>query len=386
MMSRRVCVLMLVLAVACTTQPPVVQSPPPAPVAVQAAAEAPEITKPLPISFTPEAVQVWRRPFTADALAPDTQWVTHLIDPPAAPSNIGGSIIRNGRVTEVVTAASFIPADKVAPGYHGTVGGATMLDDGTLALIAEWPEPDREKTGHGGVAFRAPDGEKSAVEFFEPCMGFVAPGPEGTVLVSAYIDNYELKPSPLLTVLDRDGVVRGEFFDIPGGQGPIRPCNAADRAVVRRVSKDLYGIYNAWTSEVVLFRLDVPKRDVPPAKGLVKAVRGSAAQDASIRIERTIPVGDWPEELPAPEMMQNLVTFAWDGTRLVVPYFARSSASAGVYFVEYVEGAKPRHIPVPGFWTNLFWWEDDLYGLQWQREPGGQSKIASVPVLTRIQL
>lgn len=262
------------------------------------------------------------------------------------PKAIAAALVMNDRTVHRFTAASLLPAGSVPAGHHGQINSAARLSATELAISLGYLRADK---GVGGaiVIVTLRDGRWTPSRVIDMPGGVrdLAAGPNGTIL-AVTTDVVRLRrdgAAPLVTVLDREGRVVGELFDVPVASSAVAARNA-HRARLQPLAGGSFALFDDGAANVRTFDL----------------VADGDRYTASVR--RTIPVAALPAEAAAaPRVLLKGVHVDAAGRVHVV----RSFVAQGFWSVEsvYTGDGTVAHHSAPFEYRTAYWVDDVLHGV-----------------------
>lgn len=162
----------------------------------------------------------------------------------------------------------------------GQIYGAAMLPDrDTLAMSIGWV--DARGKGHNAVGFWSLSrGAQKVVEFDGTVRDLAAIG-EGLVVAVSHVPSRGSSRTgwPLLTLLDTEGLVHGEFFSLPGEADMRTIGEAVTNARIERLADKRAALY--FDRDQTVSQVDFSG----PAEASARASRGSALNVLKARYE-----------------------------------------------------------------------------------------------------
>ncbi len=211
---------------------------------------------------------------------------------------IGASLLSTRGDARALYAANWIrPGISAAtqmpfPGSLGQIySGARFPDGRTTVVSVGWA--DSQGRSHNGIAVL--DGIALLRNLIEVpgTVRDLAVGPGNTLLAVTYLTSRLQGDggTPLLTVLDTNGVVHGEFFPSTASADLLVP--AVGHARLQGLGKNRFAFYDDLTSTVRLFQLQVPEKtagqvSTPSVKAFPVQAWFLATPDATAMLETTL--------------------------------------------------------------------------------------------------
>lgn len=277
-----------------------------------------------------------------------SRFVIHAHQTAADPKGMSAVLVGAGGVHHF-SAASLLPAGSVGDGHLGQIYSAARLGAGELAIsIGYVTAAGRVTTAVAFTALRDGKWTTTRVVDFPAGVRDVLAGPGGTLL-AVTTDLLKLRKegvAPLLTVIDREGRVAGEMFDVVLA---VHASDAARNAVgtrLQRLGDGRFALFEPDSASVRIFDL---------------------ARSAGGRFEpfvrQTISVAAVPQEVAASRVaIIQGVHVDRDGRVHVARSYASDKKAASVESIYDATGAI-EHRTAPRAYQATFWIDDTIHGL-----------------------